>query len=190
MYLPWNPPNSLHSLASEAPVALELASKEDVVKFVDLNIGQPFRETTIGMIGRITQVHDSYLLADIRDTTTKVIYRRQVTIQDLVSGSSLAFHCPTLAEFDLPGGVILAVPSNILRYRSNLIGVHGLYRLGRFPLIQLNQEPVADPNSVVPLNEMAASVAQIEVVAGSLGVALSEARQKNSLEVTVRAACE
>lgn len=154
------------------------------MKFVDLNIGQPFRETTIGMIGRITQVHDSYLLADIRDTTTKVTFRRQITIQDLVSGSSLAFHCPTVAEFDLPGGVILAVPSNILRYRSNLIGVHGLYRLGRFPLIQLAQEPIADPNSAVTLSEMAASVAQIEVVVGSLAVSISEARRKIGLAVT------
>lgn len=151
------------------------------MKFVDLNIGQPFREATIGLIGRITQVHDSYILADPRDATTEVIFRRQITIQSI---GEFSYSCPVVAEFDLPGGVVVAVPSNILRYRSHLVGIHGLYRLGRFPLIQLNQEPTADPDRAVPLSELPASVAQIEVVRQSLDVALSEARRKIGLEVT------
>lgn len=172
------------------------------MKYVDLNIGQPFKEATIGMIGRITQVHDSYLIADMRDKMSlEVIFRRQITIEDLSQGGFSAYHCPIVAEFELPGGVILAVPSNILRARSHLLGIHGLYRLGRFPLLKLDQEPTVDLGSVVPLSGLPASTAEIAIVQQALSVELSETKRRAavaldpqtarmSLEVTDPARCE
>lgn len=161
------------------------------MKYVDLNIGQPFREATIGMIGRITQVHDSYLLANLHDKMSmEVAFRRQITIEDLSQGGFSAYHCPIVAEFNVPGGIVVGVPSNILRARASLIGIHGLYRLGRFPLLRLEKEPTQDPTSAVPLDQVPGSSAEIELVLQSLGVALTEAKQKNSLGVTVRAASE